>query len=210
MIELEKDPNVVNDRQKFIGGSDLPAILGLNKKYGVTPEDFVKIKLGLEKRTFSKNEFTIYGDVLEPKIRDYINFKFYTKYKPDTKIDLNRMYRGNVDGFDKEAEYPLIEIKTFGSRLDKTYYSWQCQFYMDLFNVDKCLLVGYKRNDDFYWGLGEFDERYFDFSFDENRVEVHELKRDTEKLKRIQEEINNFRKLMKETKEEYNGIITRK
>ena len=147
------NPNVLIDRNKYIGGSDLPTILGLNAKYDTNIFEFAKEKLGIIPKSFKGNEYTRYGQLMEPTIRDYINAIYQSNYKEDTIIDEVREYRGNTDGIDKTADIPVIEIKTFGNELDVDYYTPQCQFYMETFNVDTCLLVGYKRPDDFYTGV---------------------------------------------------------
>ena len=144
------NPNVTINRHKFLGGSDLPSILGLNAKYGVNVFDFAKEKAGIIPNTFKGNQFTKYGQLMEPVIRDYINSIYEVNYVEDTVIDNDRGYRGNTDGIDKKADIPILEIKTFGDDLDVDYYTPQCQFYMETFNQDACLLVGYKRPIDFY------------------------------------------------------------
>ena len=143
------NPNVTVDRHKYTGGSDLPTILGLNAKYGTSVYDFARQKAGIIPNTFNGNQFTKYGQKMEPVIRDYINAKYGVNYLEDTIIDTVRNYRGNTDGKDINAWYPILEIKTFGDELDVDYYRPQCQFYMETFDLPRCLLVGYKRPKDF-------------------------------------------------------------
>ena len=147
------NPNVTIDRHKYVGGSDLPSILGLNAKYGKSVYEFAKQKAGIIPNTFNGNQFTKYGQVMEPVVRDYINSKYQVNYLEDTIIDEEKHYRGNTDGIDRDANIPILEIKTFGEELDVNYYTPQCQFYMETFNQPSCLLVGYKRPNDFYTGL---------------------------------------------------------
>jgi hypothetical protein len=184
------NPNVIIDRNKYIGGSDLPSILGLNTKYGVNAFEFAKQKAGIVPSPFSGNQFTKYGQLMEPVIRDYINSITGANYLEDTIIDSDRGYRGNTDGIDRSAEIPILEVKTFGEELDVNYYAPQCQFYMEAFNQESCLLVGYKRPTDFYKGIDydlENTEGYFNLEFDENRIVKHIIKRD----KKLWEQINN-------------------
>jgi len=54
-------------RQKTIGSSDIPTLLGLNAKYDQTPYTLWKIKTGREKG-FEGNQFTEWGHRLEPVI----------------------------------------------------------------------------------------------------------------------------------------------
>lgn len=191
------NPNVTIDRHKYIGGSDLPNILGLNIKYGTTTFEFAKEKAGISPNSFTGNQFTKYGQVMEPLIRDYINSLFDAHYHEDTIIDKDKNYRGNTDGIDRDAEYPIIEIKTFGEELDVEYYTPQCQFYMETFNVDRVLLVGYKRPSDFYTGVDyelENSDNFFNFEFDETRIETHIIERDKTLWNKIENRIIAFKK----------------
>jgi predicted phage-related endonuclease len=189
------NPNVTKDRHKYVGGSDLPTILGLNAKYGTNIFDFAREKAGIVPSTFSGNQFTKYGQHLEPVIRDYINSLYGCNYVEDTVIDLTRNYRGNTDGVDREAEIPLLEIKTFGDELDVSYYTPQCQFYMETFNLPAIRLVGYKRPKDFYTGMDydlENDDSYFNLDFDPNRIVSHVIERDPKLWSSIEERIKAF------------------
>lgn len=190
------NPNVTVDRHKYVGGSDLPTILGFNAKYGTSVFEFAKEKAGIIPNQFKGNQFTKYGQVMEPVIRDYINSLYGCNYIEDTIIDSAKGYRGNTDGIDRNAEIPIIEIKTFGEELDVNYYTPQCQFYMETFNVDKVLLVGYKRPDDFYTGVDydiENDNSFFNFEFDETRIQTYVIERDPVLWSKIEERILAFK-----------------
>ena len=197
------NPNVTVDRDKFIGGSDCPSILGLNAKYGKTIYDFAREKLGIIANSFKGNQFTHYGNLLEPIVRDYMNSVYQANYMEDTLIDTTRMLRGNVDGIDRNAEIPILEIKTFGEELDVAYYTPQCQFYMEVYNQPRCLLVGYKRPEDFYTGMDydlEHDDSYFNIDFDPNRVVTHVIERDPKMWAKMEARINVFKNALKELK----------
>ena len=197
------NPNVTIDRQKYVGGSDLPSILGLNAKYGTSVFEFAKQKAGIIPNPFKGNQFTKYGQVLEPVIRDFINSKYQVNYLEDTVIDSDRGYRGNTDGIDRGADIPILEVKTFGEELDVEYYTAQCQFYMETFNQPRCRLVGYKRPADFYTGMDydlENDDSYFNYEFDENRLEEHVIERDPKLWAKIEARIKAFKNAVKELK----------
>lgn len=211
------NPNVTIDRYKYVGGSDLPTILGLNAKYGTSIFDFAREKAGIIPNTFKGNQFTKYGQKMEPVIRDYINSKYEVNYLEDTVIDEKRHYRGNTDGIDREAYIPILEVKTFGDELDVDYYTAQCQFYMETFNQPRCLLVGYKRPSDFYTGVDydlENDDSYFNLEFDENNIVEYEIERNTVVWEKIEERIVRFIKAVEElrkkkdiSEEEFNNIF---
>lgn len=198
------NPNVTINRHKYIGGSDLPSILGFNQKYGKSVYLFAKEKAGIIPNDFKGNEYTRYGQLMEPIIRDYINSKYNANYLEDTTIDEIRGYRGNTDGIDRNAVYKILEVKTFGEKLDVDYYEPQCQFYMETFNVDSCILVGYKRPSDFYTGIDyelEHDDFYFNTTFDPNNLFIHHIKRDENKWNKIETQILKFKEIVKYLKE---------
>lgn len=211
------NPNVTVDRHKYVGGSDLPTILGLNAKYGTSIFDFAREKAGIIPNSFKGNQFTKYGQKMEPVIRDYINSLYGVNYLEDTVIDTERGYRGNTDGIDRDADIPILEIKTFGEELDVDYYAAQCQFYMETFNKDACLLVGYKRPKDFYTGVDydlENDDSYFNLEFDENNIVIHTIYRDATLWAKIEARIIAFKNAVAElrkskemTEEEFNNLF---
>lgn len=211
------DENVTKNRHKYVGGSDLPTILGLNAKYNKSIYDFAREKAGILPNTFKGNEYTEYGNLMEPVIRDYINSVYGVNYHADTVIDTVRNYRGNTDGIDRDADIPILEIKTFGDELDVEYYAPQCQFYMETFDKDACLLVGYQRPKDFYTGVDfelENDKSYFNLEFDENRIVTHTIYRDEKVWSEIEKRILAFKKaveMLKENKEttedEFNQVF---
>lgn len=211
------NPNVTIDRHKYVGGSDLPSILGLNAKYGTSVFEFAKQKAGIIPNPFNGNQFTKYGQVMEPIIRDYINSKYQCNYVEDTIINEDKGYRGNTDGIDRNADIPILEVKTFGEELDVEYYTPQCQFYMETFNVDAVRLVGYKRPADFYTGMDydlENDDTYFNYEFDENKIVEHLIPRDPKLWAKIEERIVAFKNIVNDlkanpnmTEDEFNNIF---
>lgn len=204
MNNKHQEINVEQDRHLYIGGSDLPYILGYAEKFGETIMGFAKQKLGIIPRTFKGNEYTRYGHVMEPMVRDYINNVFKYNFKEDSKIDSSRGYRGNCDGLDRKKS-TLLEVKTFRGKLDIKYYEPQCQFYMDIFDVDECLLVGYERPADFYSGVDyelENADHFFDYSFDSQNITVYKISRNKEMFEEIEVEINKFKYLLEALRKE--------
>ena len=196
--------NVETDRNLYIGGSDLPSILRLNKQYGTTLIQFAKEKLKIIPTNFQGNEYTRYGQFMEPHVRNYINSMYDYDFKEESIIDRTKMYRGNCDGIDKKKK-TLLEVKTFGSKLDIKLYEPQCQFYMELFDIEECLLVGYKRPASFYTGIDyslDNDAEFFDLNFNEESIVVYKLKRDRDMFTKIEIEINKFKYLLTALREE--------
>lgn len=103
---------VTQDRELYIGGSDIPAIMGISrftKRF-----DLLQYKSGIKENTFKGNKYTEYGNVMESEIRDYINTEMGYNFIED-KIILRDSdvlpTRYHADGHD-ENENMLLEIKT--------------------------------------------------------------------------------------------------
>lgn len=165
---------VTIDRDKYIGGSDIPIIMGISPFK--SRFDLLLEKAGLKDNDFQGNEYTEYGNVLEPKIRDYINNQGLGKaFKEDKKIidDI----RCHVDGFNGST---VLEIKTT-SQIHESIdgykvYLVQLLFYMQYMNVEKGCLAIYERPTD------------FNENFDENRLTTYYL--DINNYKELLEQIN--------------------
>lgn len=93
------------DRDKYIGGSDIPAILGISKF--TSRWQLLLQKAGLEERPFSGNRYTEYGHIIEPQIRDHINLIYKTNFVPNRVI--NGDIRYHSDGFNGEK---VLEVKS--------------------------------------------------------------------------------------------------
>ena len=84
------------DRNKYIGGSDIPTIMNINpfkKRFNL-----LLAKADLIHDDFDGNEYTEYGNILEPQIRNYCSEYFDTIFREDKLIvgDL----RSHVVGYD--------------------------------------------------------------------------------------------------------------
>lgn len=186
MINDNVSDNITKNRNKYIGGSDIPALFNVSeyKSY----YELAKEKAECLRGVYKGSEYTRYGQLLEPFIRDYVNAIYNLKFRENTAIDDILGLRSNCDGLDKEAGL-LLEIKTNGGNRDTIEdYVLQMQLYMYQFNVSKGYLVQYKRPDDFYKGY-DFEihnsDDYFNLEFDENRITIKEIDRDNELIKEI-------------------------
>lgn len=176
-----KEDSVIKDRDKYIGGSDIGIIMDISPFK--TRFDLLLEKAGLKENTFVGNEYTEYGDKLEPKIRDFINETLYQKnpFRPNCKIV--GKFRGNCDG---ENHTSILEIKTTSkihNNIDeyKTYLV-QLLKYMEVFEKEKGVLAVYSRPED------------FNEEFDNKRLQIFVIDIDNYKdlLKEINEEIDKF------------------
>ena len=140
--------NVTVDRHKYIGGSDIPIIMGISTFK--SRFDLLLEKSELKENDFDGNSYTEYGNVMEGKIREYINSTNLSnnKYEEDMKIidDI----RCHVDGFNGNS---ILEIKTtsqvHNNVEDYKVYLVQLLFYMMNYGVKGGVLAVYSRPEDF-------------------------------------------------------------
>lgn len=142
-----KEATVVENREKYIGGSDIPIIMGISPFK--TRFQLLLEKAGIVEDTFTGNEYTEYGNIMESKIRDYINQSAEKKFSPHCLINGN--YRCNTDGFnDKDT---ILEIKTTSQIHDNVdeykIYLVQLLFYLYNYKMKKGRLDVYERPVDF-------------------------------------------------------------
>ena len=184
---------VTIDRDKYIGGSDIPIIMGISpfkSRY-----DLLLEKAGLKEDDFTGNEYTEYGNVLEPKSRDYINKKYNLGFEEYKKI--NGDIRVHLDGFNNAS---VLEIKTTSqihNSIDEyKVYLVQLLFYMQEVNADFGRLAVYERPDD------------FNEEFDENRLTQYTICITDYKdlLEQINKAVDQFRIDLAKVKE--NPLIT--
>ena len=137
---------VTVDRDKYIGGSDIPIIMGISPFK--TRFDLLLEKAGLKENDFTGNEYTEYGNVMEPKIRDFINQNKEDKFEEGKYIEND--IRCHTDGINKEM---VLEIKTTSQIHEEVedykVYLVQLLFYMEYTKRKHGKLAVYHRPDDF-------------------------------------------------------------
>lgn len=156
--------SVSQDREKFIGGSDIPIIMEVSPFK--SRFDLLLEKAGYKKNEFKGNVFTEYGNTMESKIRDHINSKLISTFVEGKHImDVPKDWNEHPNGMrirchtDGEIDDAILEIKTTAeiyTRIDDYYiYLVQILFYMAMTGKETGLLAVYQRPDDF---SEEFDE----------------------------------------------------
>lgn len=144
--------SVKKDRYKFIGGSDMPAVMGISpftKRF-----DLLMQKARIAEDTFEGNEYTRYGDVMEPKIRNFLNETKGCDFKEDKRIadDIPIGRRYHADGY-SETTGCVLEIKTTSQMHDDVedygVYLVQLLFGMEMFDSEIGWLAVYERPEDF-------------------------------------------------------------
>lgn len=183
--------SVKENRQHYLGGSDLVSLLGINPYK--TRFELLQEKAGLKPIEEVENEYTTYGNTLEPFIRDYINNSFGKNYRED-KLEIENdvlPIRCHFDGIYRQS---ILEIKTTGT-LKKTIedykgYLVQLLFYMINAKKDKGMLCVYKRDKDFNEVFNSNNLQIFLIDIDnfknlvwEIETEVERFRNDLKKLK---------------------------
>ena len=172
--------SVKEDREKYIGGSDIPIILGISPFK--TRYELLLEKAGLKEIEEVDNEYTRYGNTMEEKIRDYIN-KTYEKDFKEGKHIINDI-RCHTDGEDKDC---ILEIKTTSQIYEKVddYKNYLVQLLFYMHYAKKCFgyLAVYERPSDFN---EEFEEK----RLKTYRIDIEDYK---ELLEQINQSVNQFR-----------------
>lgn len=182
--------SVEEDRNLYIGGSDIPIIMGISpfKTY----YQLLKEKVGIEQPEKVENEYVEYGNVMEEKIRDYINQDTGFNYAEDKLI--NGDIRCHVDGFNGQT---ILEIKTT-SKIHKRlrtykYYLVQLLFYMINYQVKNGVLAVYERPKDFDTNFNEKRLTTYEINIEEFQDWVEEINKAIEKFrvdkKRLEENV---------------------
>lgn len=220
--------NVTVDRDKYIGGSDVPIIMGISPFK--TRWELLQEKAGLIQNEFKGNEYTQYGNIMEPKIREFVNVSEKDKFVEGKDIDGD--VRCHTDGINKST---VLEIKTT-SQVHNTVdeyklYLVQLLFYMNHTNRKKGKLAVYARPSNFDEKFNEqvlqvFDIKLCDYkeliseidmAVDSFRVDLNKLKENpflieedlvpvdltalSNKLIMLEERLASYKRLEQEEKE---------
>lgn len=144
--------SVKQDRDRYLGGSDIPIIMNLSPFK--SRFDLLLEKAGYKEDSFEGNVYTEYGNKLEPKIRDFINKAYDTdftegKHVREAAEDEIIGVRIHTDG---ENDNCILEVKTTSQIHDKVedykIYLVQLLFYMVNTGKPYGLLAVYDRPDD--------------------------------------------------------------
>lgn len=180
---------VRDERWRYIGGSDIAAIMGISPFK--TRFQLLQEKAQIVEPDFKGNEYTEYGNVMEPLIRDYVNETLNRNFAPDVLIDGD--FRFNFDGLDKKHN-EILEIKTTSQIHDKLddYKTYLVQLlpYMRSVGAEKGYLAVYERPEDFDetfnpLQLTTYEVLIGDYSdlLEEIDTQVEMFKRDLKKLR---------------------------
>lgn len=143
---------VKQDRDRYLGGSDIPIIMNLSPFK--SRFDLLLEKAGYKEDTFEGNVYTEYGNTMEPKIRAAINAEIKEpfaegKHIREAEADEIIGVRIHTDGENSDS---ILEIKTTSQVYedidDYKIYLVQLLFYMVNTGKPYGLLAVYNRPDD--------------------------------------------------------------
>lgn len=148
--------SVKQDRDRFLGGSDIPIIMNLSPFK--SRFDLLLEKAGYKEDSFEGNIYTEYGNKLEPKIRDHIN-SLREVTLSDPFVEGKHIREASDDEIigvrihtDGENDNAILEIKTTSqihkSIDDYKIYLVQLLFYMVNTGKARGLLAVYERPED--------------------------------------------------------------
>ena len=169
--------NVTKDREKYIGGSDIPTILNINpfkSRY-----DLLLEKAELMENDFEGNEYTEFGNAIEPQIRDFLNKEYKTTFEPSRVI--KKPYRVHTDGCNEEL---TVEIKSTSQIKEdvKEYKSYIVQLLLGMMlnNHKKGVLAIYKRPEDFNTNFDKECLTIFEIDIEDYQDWIKEIKEETQ------------------------------
>ena len=150
---MATNPNVLIDRQSYIGGSEIPSIMGISPFK--TRWQLLQEKAGIIEPEVVDNKFVDYGSEMEKYIRDYVNF--LDEYREDNFVEDTLVVEGpiissrcNVDGRNSDT---ILEVKTTSQIHDNLddykVYLVQLLYYMYNYGYSKGKLAVYERPADF-------------------------------------------------------------
>lgn len=190
--------DVKKDRNKYIGGSDIPIIMGLSPFK--TRQELLEEKAGITKNEFLGNTYTNYGNIMEEIIRQHINQKGNYNFIENKMINGDLRY--HADGQDNKKETTL-EIKTT-SMIKKNCYEYktylvQLAMGVVMNNSKRGILAVYKRPKDLSYELDKHNLQIFQIKAKyliklwekEILPEIEKFRKDLEKLKKLEREVNN-------------------
>lgn len=179
--------SVIENRELYLGGSDIPALLGISHfktRYQLLKEKAQLITIA----PVFVNKAIQYGINMEPIIRDYLNQgrdpeDLFKEWKFETALDNSSLRaRGHLDGYDAKSR-TCLEIKTTSeTRGDNIHdypdYLYQMLFYMDTPRprLKSGILAVYIRPDDYNEAFDETRLHIFRFELSEMKTEIKHLR----------------------------------
>ena len=150
----------LNRRHEYIGGSDMPIIMGASKFK--SPWELLLEKTQITTSDFGGNVYSHIGNVLEPKIQEVLGVLNVDEINYSKKYD-NVNFECHIDGLTTDED-TIIEIKVANQTLDQCYdsYEWQVRTYMYVTGKTNAKLVLLPRTG-ILKQMTQYVVKYYDF-----------------------------------------------
>ncbi len=179
--------SVIVNRELYLGGSDIPALLGISpfkSRYQLLKEKAQLIPIA----PVFVNKAIQYGVDMEPVIRDYLNTgrdadNQFKEWKFETPLEGSSLRaRGHLDGYDAKTR-TCLEIKTTSETRGDTIHDYPEYLYQMLFYMDRPrprlkggVLAVYIRPDDYNEVFDETRLQIFNFELSDMKAEIKHLR----------------------------------
>jgi predicted phage-related endonuclease len=177
-IDLREEAKIFPEEQQiivksgeYLGASEVNVIM--NQKYR-SIYNLAQEKVGIIPKKDVDNQFTRYGQEIEPYIINHIEKQGYI-FNVEKKRCHDYKLSGIVDGIDKEKEV-ILEVKTYFNNPDLESYINQIHVYFHIWNYKKAILAIYQKDD----------------KFDYKNIEIYNILKDNERLENILKSVNDF------------------
>lgn len=176
------------DRHKYIGGSDVPVIMGVNKF--TSAWDLLLEKAQIKEKNFGGNIYTTVGNLLEPRIQKAANIKNVDEitYKRDY---LGVPFECHIDGLD-HTETQIQEIKVANQTIHECLnsYEWQIRTYMYVVGINKARLILLRRDGQLKQVVNDIIKHYdLGYIHDFNNLDQDDV---TSAVESLEHAINNM------------------
>lgn len=155
---------VTEDRDKYVGGSDIPVIIGLSPFK--TRYELLLEKAKLADFSFDGNKYTEYGNVMEPKIREYVSNVTGKQFSEDKVFKEEVRYHS-----DGASDDTILEIKTtshfYENAREYKLYIVQLLTGMWAHDYEHGILAVYERPEDFDETFRENNLHLYDIEWDD-------------------------------------------
>jgi predicted phage-related endonuclease len=177
-IDLREEAKIFPEEQQiivksgeYLGASEVNVIM--NQKYR-SIYNLAQEKVGIIPKKDVDNQFTRYGQEIEPYIINHIEKQGYI-FNVEKKRCHDYKFSGIVDGIDKEKEV-ILEVKTYFNNPDFESYVNQIHVYFHIWNYKKAILAIYQKDD----------------KFDYKNIEIYNILKDNERIENILKSVEMF------------------
>ena len=177
-IDLREEAKIFPEEQQiivksgeYLGASEVNVIM--NQKYR-SIYNLAQEKVGIIPKKDVDNQFTRYGQEIEPYIINHIEKQGYI-FDVEKRRCHDYKLSGIVDGIDKEKEV-ILEVKTYFNNPDLESYINQIHVYFHIWNYKKAVLAIYQKND----------------KFDSKNIETYNILRDNKRIGNILKSVEMF------------------